>query len=210
MILLLFLLSRWSGGLVHRYGGKIPLIVGPLIVAIGFVLFAFLPAGRNYWKTYFPAFLVLGLGTAVTVAPLTTVVMTSVDQQRVGAASGINNAVARVAGVLAIAAFGIVMVKAFGPRLEQSLANLQVSPQIVEELRSKEIDLVGLQPPQGLDADTIAAVRRAIADAFLRGFRLVLLACAGLSVASALVAWRLIPLSVKVHQGRAGRVVPAD
>ena len=203
MVLLLFFLSRWSGGLVHRYGRKLPLVVGPLVVAIGFVLFAVLPAENGYWKTYFPAFLVLGLGMAITVAPLTTVVMNTVDQEHVGAASGINNAVARVAGVLAIAVFGTVLVKAFGGRLEQSLATLPVAPNVVQEIRSREIEFVGLEPPQGLDPNAIAAIRRAVANAFLWGFRLVLFACAGLSVASALVAWRLIASAVEAR-GRAG------
>ena len=144
---------------------------------------------------------------AVTVAPLTTVVMSSVDREHVGAASGINNAVARVAGVLAIAVFGIVMVKAFGARLEQNLARLSFAPAIVQEIRSKEIDLAGLEPPPGLDANAVAAVRRTISDAFLSGFRLVLFACAGLSVTSALVAWRLIGAST---DRRAGRVASTD
>jgi EmrB/QacA subfamily drug resistance transporter len=199
MILLLFFLSRWSGGLIHRYGGKLPLMVGPLVVAIGFALFALMPAESGYWKTYFPAFLVLGLGMAITVAPLTTVVMSSVDQEHVGAASGINNAVARVAGVLAIAVFGILMVKAFGARLEQSLAKLPVAPNVVQEIRSREIEFVGLEPPQGLDPNAVAAIRRTIADAFLWGFRLVLFACSGLAVASTLVAWRLIKSPMEEH-----------
>src|SRR5258705_1670814 len=113
MILLMFLLSRWSGGLINRYGARVPLIVGPLVVATGVVLFALIPAGNSYWTTFFPAFLVLGFGMAVTVAPLTTVVMSSAGEEHFGAASGVNNAVARVAGVLAIAVFGIVVVKAF-------------------------------------------------------------------------------------------------
>lgn len=192
MIVLMFLLSRWSGGLVTRYGGKLPLTVGPVVVAAGFSLFALLPAGASYWKTYFPAFVVLGTGMAITVAPLTTVVMTAVDESHVGVASGVNNAVARVAGVLAIAVFGIVMVKAFGARLDESLAKVTVTPSIAQQIRSQEIVLAALEPPRGLDATAAAAIQRAISGAFLWGFRLVLFSCAGLSTGSALLAWRLI------------------
>ena len=192
MILLMFLLSRWSGGLVKRYGGRIPLILGSLIVAVGFVLFAVSLMGGSYWKTYFPSALVLGFGMAVTVAPLTTVVMNSVDRQHAGTASGINNAVARVAGVLAIAVFGIVMVKVFDARLDLRLTNLNLPANIVQDIRSREIELAGLQPPQGLDANTVATIRNAISESFVSGFRAVLLGCAGLSIVSALIAWRLV------------------
>jgi EmrB/QacA subfamily drug resistance transporter len=199
MILLLFFLSRWSGGLINRYGAKVPLIAGPLVVATGFVLFAVIPAGTGYWKTFFPAFVVLGFGLAVTVAPLTTVVMSSVDAKHVGAASGVNNAVARVAGVLSIAVLGIVMVKAFGSRLEQTLKNLSIPQNIAQDVRSKEIELAGFELPPGLDANAVAALRKAISEAFRSGFHLVLLSCAGLSAASALVAWKLIASEREIH-----------
>ena len=192
MILLMFFLSRWSGGLVKRYGGRIPLIVGPLVVAAGFGLFAVVLAKGGYWYTYFPATLVLGLGMAITVAPLTTVVMNSVAQQHAGTASGINNAFARLAGVLAIALFGIVMVKVFDGRLDHHLANLNLPENIVQDLRSREIELAGLQPLPGLGTDAVAAIRRAISESFLSGFRVVLLCCAVLSIASALIARRLL------------------
>ena len=138
MIVLMFLLSRWSGGLVARYGARGPLMIGPVIVAAGFLLFAAPAIAANYWTSFFPAVLVLGFGMAVTVAPLTTVVMNSVDQNEVGTASGINNAVARVAGVLAIAVLGIVLVAAFRSRLERSLGGLSVSESTLQQLRAQE------------------------------------------------------------------------
>jgi predicted MFS family arabinose efflux permease len=195
VILLVFLLSRWSGGLVARYGPRIPLIVGPLVVAAGFILFARPSVGGNYWTTFFPAFVVLGLGLAISVAPLTTVVMSSVAQDRAGAASGINNAVARVAGVLAIAILGIVIVKAFGYQLQDSLASLEITPLIREEIQANVIKLAGITVPANLDAGTSEMIRDAIARAFVFGFRLIMLICAGLAVASAAVALRTIPSS---------------
>src|SRR6202171_4053097 len=193
LILLMFLLSRWSGGLVARYGPRAPLIIGPLIAALGFTLFAVPTVGDSYWKTFFPAVVVLGLGMSVTVAPLTTVVMNSVSQDRVGTAFGINNAVARVAGVLAIAVLGIVMVSAFGYRLRRSLTQLSLTPAVLQEVRANQIKLAGLQVPAGLDPNTKTAVEESIAEAFIFGFRIVMFICACLAVASAGVAWLMIP-----------------
>ncbi len=192
LILLMFFLSGWSGGLVARYGPRIPLIIGPVVVACGFGLFAVPSVGGSYWKTFFPAVVVLGVGTAVTVAPLTTVVMNSVSEDRVGSASGINNAVARVAGVLAVAIVGIVMVKAFGSRLNRSLAHLLLSPAILGELQADKIKLATLQVPPGLSLSASAAIRESVKEAFVFGFRIVMLACAGLSLASSAVAWLTI------------------
>jgi len=193
MILLIFFLSRWSGGLVTRYGSKAPLLAGPLMVAAGFVLFALPEVSASYWSGFFPGFVVLGLGMAVSVAPLTTVVMNSVEEDRAGTASGINNAVARVAGVLAVAVLGVVMVAAFARSLRESAAMLHVGAAGVRYLESNVAKLGNLAPPANLDPPTTGKIRAAIMHAFVFGFRVIMLLCASLAAASAAVAWCLIP-----------------
>jgi EmrB/QacA subfamily drug resistance transporter len=193
LIVLMFLLSRWAGQLVDIYGARGPLIIGPLIAAAGLGLFAVPSIGNSYWTSFFPALVILGSGMTVTVAPLTTVVMNSVKGDRVGTASGINNAVARVAGVLAIAILGIIMVKAFSFHLNRSLARLSLPSYILQELRANEIKLAGLQLPAGLDPTANAAIKQSVREAFVYGFRIVMLICAGLSLGSAAVAWLMIP-----------------
>jgi EmrB/QacA subfamily drug resistance transporter len=193
MILLMFLLSRWSGGLINRYGAKGPLIVGPLIAALGFLLFAVPNARANYWTALFPAFVVLGLGMAISVAPLTTVVMNSVEQERAGTASGINNAIARVAGVLAVAVLGEVMVSTFAHSLRRSLVSLNLSAGVVQQVESNVAKLGSLDVPSGADPQTAASIHSAIVKAFIFGFRLIVLVCAVLAVVSAGIAWRKIP-----------------
>jgi hypothetical protein len=160
---------------------------------VGFLLFALPSVGGGYWSNFFPAFVVLGLGMAVSVAPLTTVVMGSVNQVRSGAASGINNAVAQVAAVLAIAVLGIVMVTEFSAQMNHSLANFPIPPSILNAIQSDEIKLAGLQLPAGLNAAMADVIRTSVSQAFVFGFRLVMLVCAGLSMTGAAIAWLMIP-----------------
>jgi len=210
LILLMFLLSRWSGGLATRYGSRTPLIVGPLIAALGFFLFAVPSVKGNYWTTFFPAFVVLGLGMAVSVTPLTTVVMDSVEDKRVGTASGINNAVARVGGVLAIAILGNVMVHAFGSKFERSISSLGLPENAIHDIRRDIVKLGDLPLPAGLDNATTAKIRSDINQAFVFGFRLIMIICVCLAIASAAVAMTLIPSKdvQAVHKERPAQFVP--
>src|SRR5213596_3706004 len=126
-ILIMSFLSRWSGGLVARYGPKLPLIVGPVITAVGYLLFLLPGIGGNYWTNFFPPAVVLGLGMAITVAPLTTTVMSSIAQNRAGTASGVNNAVARTASLVAIAVLGVVMIHVFKANLDHRLSTTNLA-----------------------------------------------------------------------------------
>ncbi len=191
-ILIMFLLSRWSGGLVEKYGAKIPLVAGPLIAALGFALFLRPGVGGTYWTTFFPAMVVLGLGMAVSVAPLTTTVMNSVPAGRVGIASGINNAVSRTAGLLAIAVLGIVMLQIFNRQLDRRLAQVPLSTATRQALARQRDKLAGAEIPAELAPATRQLARAAIDASFIDGFRVVMGLGTLLAVASALSAALII------------------
>lgn len=202
VIVILFLLSRWSGGLVSRYGAKLPLIIGPLIAAAGFALYARPGIGGSYWTTFFPAAVVLGLGMAVSVAPLTTAVMGAVDAGHAGSASGVNNAVSRAAGLLAIAIQGLVVLAVFSSSLDRFLARLSLSSEARHLLIAQQSKLVGIALPAGLSHAAQAALQQAIAESFVTGFRVVMLIAAGLALASALSAWLLIEDTPRTSDAR--------
>jgi EmrB/QacA subfamily drug resistance transporter len=178
------LLSRWTGALADRIGPRIPLIVGPIVAGIGFALMARPDIGGSYWTTFFPGILTLGIGMAITVAPLTTTVMTSIDDERhAGAASGINNTVARAAGLLAIALFGAIAVTVFARSLDAQLAGLP--PPIRAEMMKQSGKLATAQPPESADPETRRRIALAVDHAFVRAFRFSVMAAGAIAAASA-------------------------
>ena len=187
-VLIMFFLSRWSGGLVQRYGAKLPLIIGPIIAATGFALFVVPGVGADYWTKIFPAIAVLGIGMAVSVAPLTTTVMNAVPRNRVGVASGINNAVSRAAALLAIAVLGIVMLKEFNRSLDQHLSKAQVPATTQHLLDDQRINLAAATFPEEIVPPMREMLRQAIDESFVHGFRTVMLIGAGLALASGIAS----------------------
>jgi len=184
-VLTISFLSRWSGGLVEKYGPKLPLIIGPLIAACGFAFFIPLSAGGSYWRSFFPAIVLLGVGMAISVAPLTTTVMNSVAQNRVGIASGVNNATARSAGLLAIAVLGIVMLQVFSHRLSRQLDELDAPEAVSRALQIERTKLAGITVPHDQTPATRQLIRRAVDESFISGFRVVMLIGTALALASA-------------------------
>ncbi|MEO8051165.1 MAG: MFS transporter, partial [Acidobacteriota bacterium] len=162
-----------------------PLVIGPLVAAAGFALFARPGIGGSYWTTFFPAVIVLGLGMAISVAPLTTTVMSSVAESHAGVASGVNNAVSRVAGLLAVAVLGLILGSVFNSTLDPQLSAASLPAATRTEIDAQRPKLAAIQTddPRG---------RRAVDESFVAGFRVVLWIAAGLAVVSSLSAAWLI------------------
>ena len=204
-IFIMFALSGWAGQLVDRFGPRMPLVIGPAIAAVGFALFALPGVGASYWSGFLPAVVVLGFGMTVTVAPLTTTVMNAVGADLAGVASGVNNAVSRAAAVLAIAVFGALMAWAFDTALAGHLREMGATAQLTAFLEGERSKLAGAAIPPGADAATAAAVKRAVAESFVAGFRWVMLSSAALAVLSALSAWLMIRSTPPAAGGTDGK-----
>jgi len=187
-IVIIAVLSRWAGGLIQKFGPKLPLVVGPAIAAMGFGLFIVPGIGGSYWTTFFPAMLVLGLGMALSVAPLVTVVMGSVEQEYAGLASGVNNAISRTASLLALAVFGVVILAIFNATLDNRLDAIDAPPAVERALEDQRKNLAGVEVPVGIDPALARSLERAIDEAFVESFRWVMLMGAGLAATASVVA----------------------
>ena len=187
-IVITFLLSRWAGGLVPRIGPRLPLVIGPIIAAAGFILFTLPGTGGSYWTTFFPAVVVMGLGMSLVIAPLTTTALNSVSGRHSGLASGVNNAVSRTATLMAVAVMGVFVFATFSGALDSRLADLDVSQQTQATMEERKVDLGAAQPPEGVDGQTATAIENAVDESFVAGFRFAMYIAAGFALASALAA----------------------
>jgi EmrB/QacA subfamily drug resistance transporter len=168
---IVFALSRRFGALADRIGPRYFMAGGPIVAGLGLLLLVRTGAKADYLSEVFPGIAVFGLGLAATVAPLTATVLGAVEPGHSGVASGINNAIARVAGLLAIAALGAIVAGSFQSRLDSDLSHRQLSApakSVVVRARTKPlvIDTSGVPAPEQ------PLVRRALVDASVHAFRL--------------------------------------
>jgi len=190
-----FVLGYLSGRIVTRFGVRLPLIVASLALAVGFMLFALPGANHHgsYWTTFFPAMVVQGFGMALVIAPLTTVALNSVKGPHSGLASGVNNAVCRAAGLLAVAVLGTLISAGFSVHLDARLEAMDLSPEVRAAVAAEKVKLGAAEAPEGIGADTAAQIEEAMAESFVAGFRLIMAVAVGLALASALVAVLISP-----------------
>ncbi|MEO1022001.1 MAG: MFS transporter [Bacteroidota bacterium] len=177
--LLVGFLSRFTGALVDRIGGSRLLILGTLLNGVGYVLLGVLGDQSGYWIAFFPGLFTIGLGMAVIVSPLTTIVMNSVSDAQTGTASGINNTVSRMSGMLAIAVLGIVAVQIFSVQLSDSFQSLSMPIAIQEQLQGEATKMAGLIPPEGIDQTLKDQITGSVQSSFLYTFRWMMWISAG-------------------------------
>jgi EmrB/QacA subfamily drug resistance transporter len=185
-------ISGYSGKFSDKFGARKPLIVGPLIAGIGLLILAIpgITAGpAEYWSTFFPAMFLLGIGVGIVVAPLTAAVMASVSDQHSGIASGINNSVARTAGLLAIAVLGTIMIISFKSNLQMNIDDLKLPAAKKTELINNSNKLAETKPPEGLSEPETVKVSLSIKRSFVSSFKLVIIISVVLSWLSSIVAF---------------------
>lgn len=203
---LLAVLSPFAGGLSDRYGPRALLTAGPALAGVGFFLLGqpgLTDGPRAYWTSYLPGILSLGVGMGLTVAPLSTTVMTSVSSNQTGAASGINNAVSRLAQVLTTAIFGALALATFSSALETRTAPLEIPPTARTALLASASDLGNAEPPEGLPPATAQAVEGAIDRSFVEAYRLVMIVAAALAWISAVLSAIMVePRELRGHAAK--------
>lgn len=185
-------IARWAGTLADKHGAKLFLVAGPAMAGLGLLILSFVgqtQGPREYWTSFLPGVLGLGLGMAFTVAPLTTTVMSSVSDEHSGVASGVNNAMTRIAGVFANAIFGALAVLFFAGALQGRLDRMELplSPQQKQAVLVQAANLGNAEAPAGLSATAAAAVGKVYKESFITVYGDILRLSAGLALLGAVI-----------------------
>jgi EmrB/QacA subfamily drug resistance transporter len=180
--LIMFGLSMRFGALADRYGPRFFMGVGPLVTAAGLALFMRLDEDVSYLTDLLPPLVLFGLGLAMTVAPLTSTVLADADESNAGIASGVNNAIARVASLVAIAAVGAVVAASFDSRLEDELGAQTNRPEVAAAVEDAKEQPLAAVTVEGVPREVAAEVREGAEDASVASFRV------GIGIATVLVA----------------------
>ena len=178
--LVIIALSRRAGALAGRFGPRVFMGVGPLLCALGLLLLQRVEQPIDYWAQVFPAVIVFALGMAITVAPLTTAVLVGAGPQT-GIASGVNNAIARLAGLVAIAALGAVVAASFGSELDDRVAKASLGPAAMAEAEDTKRLPLGLPDVDGLPSGEARALTEAAQAASFESFHLAMAIAAALA-----------------------------
>jgi MFS family permease len=185
-------MGRWAGGLVTRYGEKLPLVVGPVLAATGFILFAVPGLGGSYWTTYFPAVVVLGIGMSLVFGPLSVAILNAVESEHSGLGSGVNRSVQRTAKLLGLAVLAFLLLAAFDNSLDTRVDALDLPPSQKAALQAEQVNLGANDILKGASSEDRIAIDHAVDQAFINAFRLAMVVSAGMALASAAAAALLI------------------
>jgi EmrB/QacA subfamily drug resistance transporter len=186
--LLLFFLSPWFGKLASGTGPRLPMTVGPILAGIGFLMFLRVDASADYLTEVLPAVIVSGLGLSAMVAPLTATVLDSVGERRAGVASGINNGISRVAGLLAIAVIGAVVAADYGSRIDDELAATQLSGQGREAVEDVREQPIASPSSAGLDEAEARTVEGVVDEASTSSFHVAMVIGGALMIIGGIAA----------------------
>ena len=181
-------LSRRFGGLADRIGPHRFMAAGPIIAGAGLLLLVRMSSQASYASQLLPGVLVFGFGLSMTVAPLTATVLGAVEPGHSGLASGVNNAVARVAGLLAIAALGAVVASSFSARLDSQLQGRRLSPQTRSAVAGARVRPL-VTDARSVPAPQRATVHAALVNASVYAFRVGMIIAAALAVLGGLASW---------------------
>ncbi len=186
-LILFFLSPRW-GKLASGTGPRLPMTAGPIVGGIGLIMLLRVDASADYLTEVLPAILIFGLGLSATVAPLTATVLDSVEERHVGIASGVNNGIARVAGLLAIAVLGAVISASFGSTLDGNLGDRPLGPRASHAISEAKKQPLAVPSTKRLPPASAARVQTASSDASTSAFHLGVLIAGMLMIAGGIVA----------------------